>query len=491
MAHNLVTLLGGGTRDSLALNDLRVMTRDGVDVRLIADILAKAHLVMRRLGLDPADTTPAEVYNALTNAVRTEQWLSLLDGAEFVLIDIDGEIISFNPVDVVNNFHFELPLENRQTSAAKKGLGWEITRRYSEHSATSDSQVKAVAHRASWPTEEPQFCRIAFGKPSILTIGDIATEALITMSHDDAEVSGGRNSRKISFDLGARVACKSSEVQDAVGGAANAAVAFAKLGVQPSLMSWLGSDTVGRQSLRYLQSHGVDMSGVLVQRNARTNYHYVLRHGAERTIIANYESFDYRWREPVCSPDWVYLSMISGDSWEVHEGLSRYLADNPSVKLAFQPGAPHFSWGVKKLSELYRRSDIVIMNIDEAMIVSGRSSRSVAPLLRAIHAFGPRRVVLTDGPKGAYAYDGKAILEVPSYPDPAKPVDRTGAGDSFAATLVAELAKGEDIETALLRAPINSMGVVQQVGAQSGLLSSSEINNYLDKAPDSYRITTL
>ena len=95
---------------------------------------------------------------------------------------------------------------------------------------------------------------------------------------------------------------------------------------------------------------------------------------------------------------------------------------------------------------------------------------------------------MTDGPKGAYAYDGKSIFEVSSYPDPKKPVDRTGAGDAFAATLVAELAKGETLRDALLRAPINSMSVVQYVGAQAGLLSGDEINNYLAEAPDSYRV---
>lgn len=490
MAHNLITLLEGNPTQSLALRELRAMTSDGVDVRLIADILARAHRVMRRLGLDPADTTPEEVYAALLAAVRTEQWLSLLDETEFVILEVGDKIISFNPIDVVNSYHHELPIERQQTTAAKRGLGWEITRRYQADPRTNDSRVTQVAEKAKWPTEEPQFCRIEFGKPTIVTIGDTATEALISLEKDDVEAIGGKNSRKLAIDLGAKIAAKDAQVQDAVGGAANAAVAFSKLGVQASLMSWLGDDTVGRSTLNYLRGHGVDMSGVKLQKKARTNYHYVLRHGAERTIIAQYEDFDYRWSEPVCQADWVYLSSISGESDELHEGLLSYLEASPQIKLAFQPGAAHISWGKEKMSDIYARSEVVIMNVDEAMAVTGRSVRTIEPLLKSIHELGPNIVIITDGPKGAFAYDGESIFEVPAYADPAKPVDRTGAGDAFAATLVAELARGTGLEQALLCAPISSMSVVQELGAQAGLISSKEIDKYLKDAPADYKITS-
>ncbi len=490
MAHNLITLLGGSSADELALQELRSIARDGVDVRLIADILARAHQVMRRLGLDPSDTTPEEVYGALLGSVKTDQWQSLLDDTEYVLLEIKGTVISFNPIDVIDSYHYELPIENRRMAAAKRGLGWEITRRYKSHPQTNDSRVNNVADRVNWPTEEPQFCRIVFEKPSILTVGDIATEALITIAEGDIEETGDKDNQKISLALGARIAAESAEVQDAVGGAANAAVAFSKLGVQPSLVSWLGDDTVGRQSLEYLRRHGIDMSGVKLEKNKRSNYHYVLRHKAERTIIAQYEEFNYRWPQPVCQPDWVYLSMISGQSWVIHEELLNYLDENESVKLAFQPGAAHLSWGRDKLSALYSRSAILIMNVDEAMSLTESESRSIDPLLVSLHKLGPNIVVITDGPSGAYAYDGETVFQVPAYPDPASPIDRTGAGDAFASSLVALLARELPIEEALRRAPVNAMSVVQHLGAQTGLLSDNEIIDLLESAPDTYQVST-
>ena len=75
---------------------------------------------------------------------------------------------------------------------------------------------------------------------------------------------------------------------------------------------------------------------------------------------------------------------------------------------------------------------------------------------------------------------------MPLYPDPAPPLDRTGAGDAFASTFVAALIKGADVPSALLWAPINSMNVVQHVGAQEGLLTEDQIDYYLRNAPKNY-----
>ena len=54
MAQNLGKLLGGDVKKRRALTELRQMTRDDSDVRLIAEILARAHSIIESLGLDPS-----------------------------------------------------------------------------------------------------------------------------------------------------------------------------------------------------------------------------------------------------------------------------------------------------------------------------------------------------------------------------------------------------------------------------------------------------
>jgi sugar/nucleoside kinase (ribokinase family) len=73
------------------------------------------------------------------------------------------------------------------------------------------------------------------------------------------------------------------------------------------------------------------------------------------------------------------------------------------------------------------------------------------------------------------------------YPDPGPPVDRTGAGDSFSSTFTSALVMGKSIKEALMMGPINSMSVVQHIGAQAGHLTLPEIEKYLEDAPEDYK----
>ena len=104
-----------------------------------------------------------------------------------------------------------------------------------------------------------------------------------------------------------------------------------------------------------------------------------------------------------------------------------------------------------------------------------------------VRELGPKIVVITDGVKGAYADDGANVWFMPPYPDPKPPFERTGAGDAFSSTFVVALACGQSVEDALRWAPINSMSVVQQVGARAGLLSRPQLEQYLKEAPSYYK----
>ena len=104
-----------------------------------------------------------------------------------------------------------------------------------------------------------------------------------------------------------------------------------------------------------------------------------------------------------------------------------------------------------------------------------------------ISALGPKITVITDGPKGAYFDDGKEMLFMPPYPDPAPPLERTGAGDAFSSTFTAALALGKTVKEAMMWAPVNPMSVVQQIGARAGLLNREQIEEYLKKAPVDYK----
>lgn len=144
MASKLAKLLGNSPQSQIALYELRKMARDDSDVRLIADIMARAHSILRALGLDPANTTGKEVYQALLAAAPNIQNTAWAKASEWVMMEFDGQIISFHPVDVVENYHHQLEFGKHRVDQGKKGLGYEITRRYKKHPRTHDKSVERV-----------------------------------------------------------------------------------------------------------------------------------------------------------------------------------------------------------------------------------------------------------------------------------------------------------------------------------------------------------
>lgn len=471
----------------------RATGHSGVDVRLISDVITRAHEVMRQIGLDPADTTADELYHSLTSQAGNR---ALFAETEYVGLSFNGKVISFNFDDINESVGKDLGQE--VTRHMQFCLRRELVSRYSDHERTNEQTVQQFVQDAGLPelwyneTNDQQTQtdkkEEKMEKPYILAIGDIFTDAFIKLREDKARIDTDPDgSKRLSLPFGSKPPYDSVEIVQAVGPSPNAAVSFSRLGLKAGLMAFLGNDQPGKDSLAYLHNENVDTSTMMAHENMKSNYYYVLRYGADRTILVKNEDYDYFWVAPEKTPDWIYLSLISEASWQLHEDMMAYLEAHPDTKLAFQPGTFHFEWGTEKLAKIYARSHIVVMNREEAVDVTGESYDSLRGLANALHALGPKIVVITDGPNGSYAsYDDK-LVSIPNYPDPAAPVDRTGAGDAFASTIVAALALGESIETALTWAPINSMNVVQHLGAQAGLLQRDDIDRLLASAPEDYR----
>jgi len=89
------------------------------------------------------------------------------------------------------------------------------------------------------------------------------------------------------------------------------------------------------------------------------------------------------------------------------------------------------------------RATVVTPNLAEARVLAGAGGDDAAALARAIHALGPRAVVVTGGHREVAAdvlYDGQAITEFPGerHPDGAA----HGSGCTHSSALAAHLAHG-------------------------------------------------
>jgi ribokinase len=278
----------------------------------------------------------------------------------------------------------------------------------------------------------------------------------------------------------------------AVGNASNAAVSAARLGLSSALRAYVGDDRYGPECLDRLNQERVDTTYMVTEPGKITNYHYVLWYQSERTILVKHEEYSYTIPDLSHKPKWIYLSSLAANTLPYHLELIKLLEANPEIKLAFNPGTFQMSLGTKALKGLYARTDLFCCNKEEAgRILEDDDLEDVRGLLVNLHKLGPKIVIITDGTNGAYSFDGTRMLYVPMYPDTRGPYERTGAGDAFTSTITSALALGEPLEKALLWGPINSMSVVQDVGAQTGLLTREKLLDFLAKAPSTYAVRDL
>jgi ribokinase len=325
-----------------------------------------------------------------------------------------------------------------------------------------------------------------------VAIGDVVTDAFIRIKQASVYYDEKEHEEKLAFTNGAKIPYEFVKVIPAVGNSANAAVSSVRLGLKTAFITDLGDDEHGKEIIQTLKDQGVATDFARVHEGQLSNYHYVLWYKAERTILIKHEEYDRTFPD-IGSPKWIYLSSLGENTLSYHQEIMKYLHTHPEVKLAFQPGTFQIKMGVEALKEIYEHSEVFFCNKEEAQIILGIVEAACPVLARKMSELGPKISVITDGPKGAYAYDMKAneMWFMPPYPDPAPPYDRTGAGDAFSSTFAECLALGKSVEEAFKWAPINSMSVVQKIGAQEGLLHSAEIEEWLAKAPADYKPTKI
>lgn len=324
-----------------------------------------------------------------------------------------------------------------------------------------------------------------------IAIGDTVVDEFIKLKEAHVSCDINHENCTISMKWGDKIPYDSSVLVPAVGNAANAVVSAARLGLSTGFVSNVGKDTFGEQTLATFAKEGVDTKYIAVNDGIPTNHHYVLSYEAERTILIRHEAYPYVIPENLTPPKWVYLSSVGEHTEAFHDELLKWLREHPETKLVFQPGTFQIKMGKEKLAGLYAIAEVIAVNKEEAERILEIGETDIKELLEKMRALGPKIALITDGPNGAYVSNGAEMLKVPMYPDPSPPANRTGAGDAMTSTFVAALALGKTLSEALLWGPINSMSVVQHIGAQKGLLSRAELEKLLADAPAEYCVLPL
>ena len=326
-------------------------------------------------------------------------------------------------------------------------------------------------------------------KYDLVCIGDVVVDAFIQLHEASVHCSLHHERCELCMSFADKIPYESLFVAPAVGNASNVAVGASRLGLTTAILTAVGKDHYGKEIVDVYRKESVGTEFVRVNVGKPTNYHFVLTFQAERTILVKHEKFMYA--EPAlldARTDWIYFSSIAEHTLPFHHKVASYLERHPNVRMGFNPGTFQLRFGASALKGIYRRTHVLFVNREEAEYVVGKKEGAdMKELFNALHELGPKIVVITDGPKGAYASDGACRYFMPAYPDPKPPLSRTGAGDAFSTGFMSALIYGLPVHDALRWAPIESMHVVQFFGAQTGLLGRRALLKFLEKAPKNYK----
>ena len=240
------------------------------------------------------------------------------------------------------------------------------------------------------------------------------------------------------------------------GKGANQAVAAARLGGNVSMFGAIGADEPGQMCLSALKQSGVNVDAVVTVSSPTSTALVMVEHSGENQIVvadgANQHAvFD---AAQISSADAVIVQFEIPDSVIVEVGKA--------AKGIFCVNAAP----VRELSdELASLIDVLIVNEHEyAQLGEPKSGL----------------VIVTAGAKEVVAYQNGEVV-AKSQPPKVEALDTVGAGDTFVGAFVVAYASGKTLPDALDLACAASALSTLKLGAQSGMPTASEVNEFFNK----------
>lgn len=307
----------------------------------------------------------------------------------------------------------------------------------------------------------------------IISIGDSTLDAFFDFDEEEAKVLCDLNREDciICFHYADKIPVKSFTRVPAAGNAANNAVGSARLGMKAAIYTILGKDEIGEDIANVYKNEGVDQKYVIWDDVHGSNVSVVFNYMGERTIFVYHQPRIYGWPQDFGPTKWIYYTSMGKEHHTLHEPLKNYVTSNP-VNLVFNPGTWQIKEGLETQKPLMALSKVFVVNKDEAEKLVGEI-HGTKELLAAVKSFCGGTVVITDGDRGSYAFDGKKFYQCSIYP--AKRIEMTGAGDSYATAFVAALYYDKEVPEAMAWGAINAASVIEQIGPQRGLLRKEQI----------------
>lgn len=294
--------------------------------------------------------------------------------------------------------------------------------------------------------------------PDVIALGDINVDIIAQFSAFPAE-GGDALAHSAEFHCG--------------GCAASAAMALASMGLSAGLIARIGPDPWAAKALDSLNEAGVELDYLQRDPSVMTGLMYiVVTPGGERTILGS-RGANARVDPARIRAEWFQaarLLHLSGyalldEPQRSAALLAIELAQQNGLPVSLDPGMTISDKAMHEMRALLPQIDIFLPTLAEARHFTGFTEPEACA--KALLARGARLVALKLGDAGCLIGDGGGLVRVPAFSVEAR--DSTGAGDSFAAGVIAGTLGGLDRRsTAILANALGAATAARVGGSTSG-----------------------
>jgi ribokinase len=266
------------------------------------------------------------------------------------------------------------------------------------------------------------------------------------------------------------------------GKGANQAVAAARLGARVAMVGRVGADDFGRETLRSLQSDGVDVTHVLATPGATTGVApiFVAANGENSILIVKGANGLVSPKDVEAAADLLLscdliLLQLEIPLETVYATID--WAHRCGRRVLLNPAPATEALAVERIASV----DYFVPNQSELAILTNLPTETAAEAEAAARHLldrGMKEIIVTLGGDGVLLVQPDRTLHIPAVPVEA--TDTTGAGDAFIGAFAFHLTSGHALEAALRKAAAYAALSVTRPGTQTSFAGADEFRGYLN-----------
>jgi 2-dehydro-3-deoxygluconokinase len=273
------------------------------------------------------------------------------------------------------------------------------------------------------------------------------------------------------------------------GDTSNFAISAARQGARVGYISALGDDSHGRMLRELWTREGVDHSHVATNAQAYTAIYFVthgpqghefsfMRSGSAASRMASAQlPHDAIRRAKVLHLSGISLAISSSACDACFAAIETARA--AGVQVSFDTNLRLKLWPLARarevMTEVMRHCDICLPSFDDIAAITGIDDPDA--LVDHCLSLGAKVVALKLGAAGALVANAKQRHRIEAHA--CKPVDATGAGDTFGGAFVARLIAGDDLQSAARYAGVAAALSTEGFGAVEPIPDAKQVREAL------------